>query len=107
MVPPPPQAPVAGTRAPCPRLRLPLYCRAGRLHQVSPNPWRPTPHPSHLTSNPLPIPLTPDPDLTPDLPSGDPLTAQWLHACQPAARRSGNQPLLKALPCQVGAWQVS
>ena len=36
--------------------------------------------------------------------SDSPNQAQWLHACQTG--RSGNQPMLKTLPCQSGDFEV-
>jgi len=37
--------------------------------------------------------------------SDSPNQAQWLHACQ-NGKRSGNQPMLKTLPCQSGDFEV-
>jgi len=68
------------------------------IYQKSRNCWRVHVNPSKFSEYLCSSELS---SCTADVPH----KAEWLHACQ-TGKRSGNQPMLKSLPCQAGDFEV-
>jgi len=68
------------------------------IYQKSRNCWRVHVNPSKFSEYLCSSELS---SCTADMPH----KAEWLHACQ-TGKRSGNQPMLKSLPCQAGDFEV-
>jgi len=68
------------------------------IYQKSRNCWRVHVNPSKFSEYLCSSELS---SCTADMPH----KAEWLHACQ-TGKRSGNQPMLKSLPCQSGDFEV-